>query len=576
MKLVGIIKRIWRLAKIAASGPGAWIGLTLYAGVFALELFSIWVTIRFIQWNADFFSALESLDTATSIAQIWVFVGLTALSAGRFLVSDYMRKTVLIRWRTRLTQIGVERWLSGQSYWKKREGLSDEPLENPDQRIAEDSRLFVEGFLEETIDLFSRIVGIVSYVAVLWSLTAFPLEFSIGGTQFAIPHYLVWLSFVYVLVSSVITHLLGWPLKGILFNQERREADFRYALIQVRDNAAEIALMKGESAENERLGSRYAEIVRNWHRLIRREFVVGLFTRPYFQTVLRIPLFLALPAYLAGHVKLGGLMQLSSAFSNVTTTLSWFIFSYRDLADFVATSQRLDSLLESLATPDEAGAAPRGIERMHDRQGRLTLRSLNLTTPDGRPLDTFANLVVEPGQHIWISGASGAGKTTLIRAIAGIWPFGTGTIGIPDPQMAFLPQRPYLVGDGLAASLAYPEPTGSYSREQMRRALADVGLGCRIPCLDRGGPQSIEGLSGGEKQRLAFARLLLAKPAWILIDEGTSALDIEAETMLFRLVGERLPRSTVVCVSHRYPAGLRIDRTYTVGQPSPAHELVGG
>jgi ABC-type long-subunit fatty acid transport system fused permease/ATPase subunit len=355
VKLLSVLARIWRLARLAASGPAAWVGLGLFAIVVGLELVSIWITLQLIAWNANFFDALENFDAGAAVRQIGVFLSLILFSALCFLVGDYLRKYVLIRWRTRLTDIAMAKWLSGHAYWLLREGLSPTPLENPDQRIAEDCRLFVSGLLHEAIDLFSRIVGLFSYVTLLWSLSNFALPIQFGRIDLEIPRYLVWASFVYVLLSSIMTHLLGWPLKGLLFQREKREADFRFALMQLRDNASEVAMTGGEQAERRRFDKRYAGVVQNWHQLIRREFVVGLFTRPYFQTVLRIPLFLSLPAYMAGRVTLGGLMQLASAFSNVTTTLSWFIFSYRDLADFVATSERLDQLLAML---DEKQAWP--------------------------------------------------------------------------------------------------------------------------------------------------------------------------------------------------------------------------
>lgn len=572
MNLFPILARIWRLARLAASGPGAAVGLALFGVVVGLELFSIWITLQLIAWNADFYNALENYDASAALHQIGVFLALILLSALCFLVGDYLRKYVLIRWRTRLTDIALGKWLSGHAYWLLRQGLSPTPLENPDQRIAEDCRLFVNGLLNETIDLFSRVVGLFSYVALLWSLSTFALPLHFIGMDMEIPRYLVWASFLYVLVSSLMTHTLGWPLKDILFQQEKREADFRFALMQLRDNAAEVALIGGEAAERRRFDRRYAGVVGNWHRLIRREFIVGLFTRPYFQTVLRIPLFLSLPAYLAGRVTLGGLMQLASAFSNVTTTLSWFIFSYRDLADFVATSQRLDELLSTLDRPAMSPHAPARIERRSVKDDELRLSNVALTTPQGRKLRPVDDIRIKPGQRVWIKGCSGAGKSTLLKAISGLWPYGEGSIAIPRGKVAFLPQTPYLACDGLAEALAYPQPPETFGERALRGVLADVGLGHLAPALSADGPSSLEGLSGGERQRLCFAHLLLAQPEWIILDEATSALDRQAEAAMFALLAARLPGSAILCVAHRPPDGLPVDVTLSLADSSPLHE----
>lgn len=559
MKLVSTLARIWRLARIGASGPGAWIGLGLYGLILGLELFSIWVALQFIAWNAAFYDALENYDASEAVSQVGVFFALAGLSAWRFLISDYLRKYLLIRWRTRLTDVAVGNWLSGHAYWSLRQGLSPTPLENPDQRIAEDCRLFVSGLLNETIDLFSRIAGLFSYVALLWSLSTFPLAFSVAGLDIEIPRYLVWASFVYVALSSVLTHLLGWPLKNLLFEQEQREAEFRYALMQLRDSATEVALIGGEPGEERRFRSRYYHIAQNWRRLIRRELIVGLFTRPYFQTVLRIPIFLSLPAYLAGSVSLGGLMQLASAFSNVTTTLSWFIFSYRDLADFVATSERLDGLLRSLDKPTPMPEAPTQIERGTSDDGGLRVSGLMLSAPTGETIASIDKLNVAAGERVWLQAPSGTGKSTLVKALAGLWPYGKGRIDVPAGGMFILPQTSHVVSDGIADALSYPAPPGRFSIAQLYEVLTAVGLGHRSDGLRLGGPSSVEGLSGGEKQRLCFARILLAQPDWVILDEATSALDQESEDALFRLLRSRLPKVAILCIAHRCPRALGAD-----------------
>ncbi len=559
--MLKIITQIWGLTRIAASGPGSVVTCSFMLCIICLELMSIWISLRFITWNAEFFGALETYDTKEALLQTGFYFTLTALSALRFLVSDYFRKFVLIRWRTRLTEHAIAQWLANQSYWYLREGLSPQSPENPDQRISEDCQLFVAGLLGQVLDLFTRFVAIFSYVAVLWSLTNFALKFSLFGIDVSVSHYLVWFAFTYVLISSVVTHLLGWKLKNLRFNQQRYEAEFRYSLVQLRDNASEVAIAGGESAEQQRFDLRFGNIVQNWRKLMRREFIIGLFRRPYFQTVLRIPLFLSLPAYLAKEVTFGGLMQLASAFSRVTTTLSWFIFSYKQLADFVATSQRLGGLLDSLEHRRHMPSVATKIKRETVAKQQLSIQNLVLFTPLGAALISIKRLNIQRHERVWLHAPSGAGKTTFMRAIAGLWPYGTGTISVPDGKLFFASQTPYINSDGIAEALAYPLDRQQFCASDFIKTLKTVGLQDKIPAMDKVACGVLEGLSNGEKQRFVFARILLAKPDWVFLDEPTTALDKSAESALFALLRTSLPEATIVCIAHHLPSGFDATRT---------------
>lgn len=309
--------------------------------------------------------------------------------------------------------------------------------------------------------------------------------------------------------------------------------------------------MDGEPAERRLLDARFGAIMRNWRTLMNRDLILGCFTRPYHSTVLRIPMFLALPAYLAGHVALGGLMKLAAAFQNVVTTLSWFIFSYRDLAELGAAVRRLDGFLMALDQLE----APRSIRRQVEGSDGLAVRNLTLATPEGRALQVLADLELERGENAWLSGASGIGKSTLIKALAGLWPHGAGSVSQPaGRRIAFLPQAVYLPLADLRSALAYPHPPESLPRQAYAEVLEAVGLGDRLSGLDD--PEPPQGLSGGERQRLALARLMLARPDWAVLDEPTSALDGAAEARLFAALRSALPDTSFVVVAHREPAGL--------------------
>jgi putative ATP-binding cassette transporter len=551
----------WR----AVSGPAAWKGIVLYLVVLALQFCAVWISVRFISWSKDFYDALENMQASAALTQVGIFAGLTALSASNNLVGSWLRKNLQMHWRSRLTDRALDAWTKNGAYWHLRPGLSPDAVDNPDQRVADDCRKFIEHLLRETLDLISNIVAIISYCAVLWSLSEFSLEFALMGQNISIPHYMFWLAFVYVGISSVATHLLGKPLKKIVYSQERHEADFRHALIQLRESATEVAQSQGEAAERLRLKNRFEAIQRNWRGLIRREFTLGLFTRPYFQTVLRVPTFIALPAYFAGAVTLGGLMQLASAFGRVTQTLSWFIFSYQSLAAFVAVAERLDGLFKSTQNPVPMPDAPCAIKRDPSNDGSLSWTDLQLSTPDGRNLTPVVDSIIAPGERIWLSGASGQGKTTLLSAISGLWPYGTGHIYKPDTKMLFLPQTPRVFAESMAHAACYPSDPNDIDPKALRHQLTRLGLGHRLAGLTTLGPAGIEGLSIGERQRLALARLLILKPDWILLDEATSALDEAAETDLLQYIKSQLPNATIICVAHRAPVALAPYRVINIG-----------
>ena len=544
-----IISQTWRLLCLCVAGPGGRTGLILLAVVLGLNLGGVYVSLLLFDWNAQFYGALEKRDAAAAVGQIGVFGLLIAVNAAMYLVAVYLRKSVQIRWRHALTSAALDRWLGGRTHVRLRQTAAIP--DNPDQRIAEDCRLFVDKFTEEGLEVVSSAVGLVSYVVLLWSLSSFPLAFTLFGVAVEIPRYMVWAAPVYVLISSGLTHWLGRPLLALNAQQQSREADFRFALARLRESSDAVALMAGEAAERRVLDARFGAIMRNWRALMNRDLILGCFTRPYFSTVLRIPIFLALPAYLAGQVALGGLMKLASAFQNVVTTLSWFIFSYRNLAELAAAIRRLDGFLAALGRVRDNGGVKTGTSGLD----HLTVQDLALATPEGRPLAILADMRLERGENAWLSGVSGIGKTTLIKAMAGLWPHGTGRVSLPaGRQIAFLPQAVYLPLADLRTVLAYPQDPDALPRQAYVEALERVGLEHRLPGLDDGDPPL--GLSGGEQQRLALARLILARPDWAVLDEPTSALDAVAEKHLFSVLRTALPHTSFVVVAHREPAGL--------------------
>lgn len=557
--------QFWRLMKLCLAGPGGKWSIALFAVIVALDLGGVYATILIVGWTGAFYGALEAMDGAEAVRQVGIFGLIVAANSARYLIGQLLRKRLEMLWRGRLTSGTLDIWLSNKAYWHMANatfahwgdtsgGPRGYAIDNPDQRIADDCRIFITSLLGEVLDMISRIVGLFSYIALLWSLTNFPLSLAPLGINIEIPNYMIWAAFIYVALASLLTHALGYPLKGLVVEQQRREANFRFALARLRSSYDEVAMSNGERAERGIFDARFNAVVSNWKKLVNRELILGCFTYPFNHSVLRIPLFVALPGYLAGHVAFGGLMQLSTAFSSVVTSLSWFIFSYRDLADLVAASSRLDNFLEAAKA---AGATGRGIVHETASGPVLSLSNLSVSTPGARLLLGVPEMQIRQGEAVWLRGASGLGKTTLMKALAGLWPHGAGTIASPEASMTFLPQRPYFPIGTVRDALAYPRRMGDYSVEALDAALEKVGLS-HIAGVEfgRSDTRTGHGLSGGEQQRLALARLLLLQPQWALLDEPASALDQAAEAELFAMLRRDLPQTTFIIVAHRQPQGL--------------------
>lgn len=544
-----IIAQFTRLLRPCISAPGGRATLALFALALALNLGSVYASLRLTRWTGDFYSAIEKVNAPEVLRQIGIFAVIIALNSTRGLAHEYIRKVIEIRWRRSLTRYAIDLWTNNKAYWHLA-NAADTRIDNPDQRIAEDCRLFTKGVLGEALDLIGEIVGLFSYIALLWTLASFPLSLAFIGLDIEIPRYMIWAAFLYVAISSTITHVLGKPLKGLISEQQKREASFRFSMARWRTSFDEVALSGGEAAERRGFDQRFEAVAGNWKHLIRRELALGCFIYPFRHSVLRIPLFVALPGYLAGHVAFGGLMQLGMAFANVVTTLSWFIFSYRDLSDLVATSGRLDAFLRAA---EAAGARHRSV--CTDTDGEMRLENVVIRTPEGNTLITLGRLTVKPGEAIWLRGPSGIGKTTLVKTLAGLWPHAEGRIHWPKAATMFLPQKPYNPSGTISDAVAYPGIVRDFDRVKIDAALDEVGLSHLDPEKRVSDDDRSPGLSGGEMQRLALARLLLHQPQIAVLDEATSALDAQSEGRLFTLLRLSLPRTTFVIIAHRQPAG---------------------
>jgi putative ATP-binding cassette transporter len=429
--------------------------------------------------------------------------------------------------------------------------LLGDAADNPDQRIAEDIRQFIDLTLTLTVGLLSAFVTLCSFVAILWTLSA-TAPLALFGKTFVIPGYLVWAALFYAVVGTLLTHFVGWPLVSLNFRQQRFEADFRFNLVRVRENSEQIALLAGETAERERLLDRFGRIVANWMLIMTRTKRLTFLTAGYSQVSVVFPFVVISPAYFAGAVQLGGLMQTASAFNSVQTALSFFITAYRQLAEWRAVIARLDGFNVSVEKAQLAAKAQPVIEVLtQTEKAPLAIQDLMVRLPQGKPVVTAHNISVAKGESVLVTGPSGSGKSTLFRALAGIWPFGAGTIRVPSgAKVMMLPQRPYFPIDTLGASVTYPAEPGTFPPERLAEVISAVGLPELAERLDEEAHWN-RMLSLGEQQRLGIARAILLAPDYLFLDEATASLDEPAEAALYRLLAQRLAGATIVSIGHR-------------------------
>ncbi|MET0904775.1 MAG: ABC transporter ATP-binding protein/permease, partial [Tardiphaga sp.] len=453
-----------------------------------------------------------------------------------------------IRWRRWLTEHYLTGWLHNANHYRLQ--LQGETADNPDQRIEEDVQLFVEQTLTLGIGLLSSVVTIGSFMLILWGLSeAAPLH--LFGVDLNIPGYLIWAALIYAIIGTVLTHLIGWPLVGLNFRQQRFEADFRFNLVRTRENAEQIALLKGEPAEHQRLSLRFRQVVANYLDIMGRTKKLTAFTASYNQAAVLFPYIMIGPAYFAGKVQLGSVTQTASAFSSVQEAMSFFVAAYRTLAEWQSVVARLDGFEQAIANGQALVTKPDIIHTAARAEGDIALSDLTVSLPGGAPLLRTDRFALRRGERTLLTGPSGAGKSTLFRAIAGIWPFGKGQVSMPtDASVMMLPQRPYFPVGTLKDAIAYPGATDRFDTAAIAEAVTAVGLPALAAQLDEDAHWN-RMLSLGEQQRLGIARALLHRPDYLFLDEATASLDEPSEAALYGLIEARLPGTTVVSIGHR-------------------------
>lgn len=537
----GLIKPYWKSEERAS----AWL---LLLTVIGLTLAMVYMSVQFNAWYNLFYNALQEKNSEEFWKQILRFCMLAAIYIFMAVYAFYLNQMLQIRWRRWMTERYLKEWLAERTYYRLQ--LTGNPADNPDQRIAEDLKLFVDDTLSLSLGLLNAVVTLASFVGILWTLSG-PLAIPYNGGEIVVPGYMVWAAVLYAIAGTWITHKIGRPLIGLNFNQQRYEADFRFGLVRFRENTEGVALYGGERDELGNFNSRFSSVVDNWWRIMKRQKILISFTVGYNQIANIFPFVVAAPRYFSGVIQLGGLMQISNAFGQVQGALSWFIGAYAGFASWKATVDRLLGFHYAIEGARADALTAPGAKQLESDGDGLALDDLTLSLPDGSTLVADASAAIAPGESLLIRGPSGSGKSTLFRAIAGIWPFASGSIRTPAGMRAlFLPQRPYLPIGSLRQVVSYPGGAAGYTDEEIRDALCACGLPDLAARLDEVQHWALQ-LSPGEQQRIAFARAILQKPSWLFLDEATSALDEDGEASLYRLLREKLPHTTIVSIGHR-------------------------
>jgi putative ATP-binding cassette transporter len=557
------LRDAWRLALPFFRSEERWAARGLLAAIVTLNLTLVAINVQLSYWNRAFYDALQTKD----LAGFWDLLilgryndkGITpgfSLLAGVFILlaiyRTYLSQWLRINWRRWMTERLLTDWLAERAYWRiaLTPDASGYGTDNPDQRIADDLREFADDTLSLALGLLSSLVTLFSFITILWTLSG-----AIEVLGIEIPGYMVWICLLYAAAGTAASHAIGRPLAELNFRQQRFEADFRFGLARMRENLEGIALYGGEAQERATAQSRFTAVVGNFRQIMNRMKLLNAFTSGFDQIAVIFPLIVAAPRYFAGAITFGMMTQTTGAFRSVENSMAYFVHAYSSIASWRATVARLAAFRAAIET---ARSTPPGVTRTPATPG-YTLDGVTLTLPDGQTLLDNQSLTVPPGTWLALAGRSGTGKSTLLRAMAGIWPFGAGNIAPGAGKSLFLPQRPYFPLGTLRHAVTYPDGPAAHTDAEIRDALHACGLGALEPALDRDEAWT-QRLSGGEQQRLAIARALLAKPDWLFLDEATASLDPDSEAELYTLLRTRLPHAAIISIAHRPTVAALHDR----------------
>ncbi len=540
---------IWGLIKLYWKSDQRKHAYIFFAIAMGMTVSLVAFDVVFNYWYNYFYDALQNYHQQLAMQLLLAFVGIAAVYIFLAVYRFYIAQLFGLRWRKWLTQEFLGRWLQHKSYYNLE--TFDEKTDNPEQRIQEDIASIVSYSIQLSIGLVSSVTTFFAFVFILWSLSG-PLVLSFGSWGvLRLPGYLVWVSLFYAFVGSYFTIKLGSPLVPLNFEQQRREATFRFAATDLRMHAEHVALYEGEQHQKKTLTTLFQLVIDNWYMILIRQKKLLWFTSAYGQTAVILPLLVALPNYFDRVFMLGGLMQTIRAFGSVQESISFLVSSYTQIAEWQAVGQRLTTFVNHMNEVDATVASTNKLERIEQPGNEVVARNVNLCLSDGTLLMKNISETFVHGRHYLLKGDSGLGKSTFIKALAGIWPYANGEVIFPSQQnIMYLSQKAYMPIGSLAAAILFPDEDNQALRPMIEDALIKCHLAHLIPKLNEVAAWS-EKLSPGEQQRIAFARVLLHRPNWVFMDESTSMLDIGNEDYLYRMLKRELPDCSIISIGHR-------------------------
>ena len=540
------IENVWKLTKSYWQSEEKRKAFLLLGAIILLTLGVVYMLVQLNSWNNAFYNALQNYQSEAIFAELMRFTWLAFIYIILAVYSYYLQQVLVVNWRRWLTNRYIDEWMKNKTYYRLQ--MFGVGTDNPDQRISEDVRLFVEMTIKFSIGILKALCTLISFVFILWNLSG-PLDFKIANINIHVEGYLVWVALAYSILGTWITHLVGRKLVGLNFVQQRYEADFRFSMMRMRENSESVAFYGGETQESGVFKKMFGLLLDNFWHIIQKQKQLVWINSGYSQIAIIFPFVVTIPRYLTKQITLGGLMQISTAFGRVQDSLSYFVDMYASIAEWQAVVDRLTGF--GLHMQEVHSENPQiNLQREFASDNKIIMENLEVGLPNGRVILNNVNVILKPGTNVLIKGLSGSGKSTLLRAIAGIWPYVRGKIIMPvRDDIMFIPQKPYLPLGTLREAVLYP---GTQSRNNTELAILmnECHIGYLIKDLDIIADWS-HVLSVGEQQRLAFVRTLIYKPNWLFLDEATSALDEETEAAMYKLVAKNLPQTTFVSVGHR-------------------------
>jgi putative ATP-binding cassette transporter len=542
-----LIRRFWQSGKLFWSGDQKRIAWMMTAAVVVLVMAQIAISYRINVWNREIFDAMEKKNGAAVLYQSGLFIPLAAISITIAVLVVWARMRTQRRWRAWFTEHVGDRWLDNGRYYQL--NLVKGEHQNPEYRLTDDMRIATEAPVDLAVGILTAFLTSITFIGVLWSVGG-SLPSPWGGGELVIPGYLVIAVAIYCIIISSGMMFIARSFVPIAEAKNQSEAEFRYALTRLRENGESIAILGGEKEERAGLSEILAKLMNAYHRLAGQYMRTMFVSHGNYIIASVIPVMLCAPKFLAGTMSLGEVMQATAAFIQVQYAFNWIVDNYPRLAEFAASARRVANLLVSLDRLDKSDAA--AIKRGEAEGAAIRLKDVSVELTDGTVVIDDADIVIKLGEKVLLAGESGSGKSTLVRAIAGLWPWGDGEISIkPNAKLFMMPQKPYVPLGTLRRAAAYPQAADTVDDAALKEALTEVGLEKVVDRIDEENVAWDQVLSGGEKQRLAFARLLLEKPDIVVMDEATSALDTESQTKMMTMVGEKLPDLAIISVGHR-------------------------